>query len=236
MNPTASIYGLSGVYQIRNTDNGNLYIGSSVNLGHRFARHKRELKNNAHSNVILQNAYNKHGRDKFVYSIRLLCPKKDTIKYEQAHLDRLKPKYNIALDAKAPQAGRKLSERHKKKLMDGRDKRIKECGAWNKNKTLSKEHCLNLSISHMGYKPTKEHKEKLSNYRKAHPNSGQFKVGSFGNAKISETQVIELRKLYKDKDFSNGGKMKFYENMGKIYNITPDHIRRILRCESWRNI
>lgn len=60
----------SGVYKISSVINGLVYIGSSISLKKRIARHKRELKNGIHKNKLLQSHYNKYG-DVFVYTIEL---------------------------------------------------------------------------------------------------------------------------------------------------------------------
>lgn len=61
--------GKTGIYLIRNTINGKVYVGSSSNIAERWTEHARDLKNNTHRNKPLQNAYNKYGKDKFIYEI-----------------------------------------------------------------------------------------------------------------------------------------------------------------------
>lgn len=58
-----------GVYMIKNTHNGKVYIGSSVDIFLRFARHKNDLRLNRHSSIILQRAYNKYGLESFEFSV-----------------------------------------------------------------------------------------------------------------------------------------------------------------------
>ena len=58
-----------GVYQIRNTINGMVYIGSSMDISTRWREHKYDLRMNNHRNQHLQNAYNKYGKDAFVYEV-----------------------------------------------------------------------------------------------------------------------------------------------------------------------
>lgn len=57
-----------GVYKITIGDR-ILYVGQSVNLKARLARHKRELRNGIHRNAHLQNVANKYGVDAFDFSI-----------------------------------------------------------------------------------------------------------------------------------------------------------------------
>lgn len=58
-----------GIYCIENIINGKKYIGSSLYIEERITTHKRELKNNSHSNSYLQNAYNKYGVENFKFYI-----------------------------------------------------------------------------------------------------------------------------------------------------------------------
>ena len=58
-----------GVYQIRNTVNGKIFIGSSVNLPSRLNRHKFELTLGSDQNIKLQDDCKKTGIDKFSFDI-----------------------------------------------------------------------------------------------------------------------------------------------------------------------
>jgi group I intron endonuclease len=59
----------AGIYQITCTANGKKYIGSSLSIERRFTHHKTQLKYNKHINNHLQNAWNKYGKDSFVFEI-----------------------------------------------------------------------------------------------------------------------------------------------------------------------
>lgn len=63
----------AGIYIIYNVINGLKYIGQSVNVKHRLELHKCDLKHNRHSNIHLQSAYNKYGKEGFVFKIVLNC-------------------------------------------------------------------------------------------------------------------------------------------------------------------
>ena len=58
-----------GIYQIRNEVNGKKYVGKSINMFNRYKQHKRRLDNNTHFNKHLQDSYNKHGRDNFIFEV-----------------------------------------------------------------------------------------------------------------------------------------------------------------------
>lgn len=77
----------SGVYKIVNQNNGKIYIGSACVLISRFNSHFSLLKNNKHDNAHLQNSYNKHGADSFLFSIVELASVEDLLLREQHYLD-----------------------------------------------------------------------------------------------------------------------------------------------------
>jgi len=81
----------SGVYQIRNTTNGKVYLGGTVHLRRRFRKHCRDLQRGDHHSIRLQRAWWKYGGDAFVFEILVLVPRKDVQKTEQLWLDRVKP-------------------------------------------------------------------------------------------------------------------------------------------------
>lgn len=81
---------LSGVYNIRNTLNGRIYIGYAKNFRLRWNRHESSLKRNVHDNEFLQNDYNACGSDSFVFSIievHNITNEQSKIDLEQKYLD-----------------------------------------------------------------------------------------------------------------------------------------------------
>lgn len=112
------------IYKIRNTINNDYYVGRSLNPKRREYTHFWKLKNGIHTNKILQNAYNKYGRDIFVFEIIQKVDIKDIISIEQYYLSFFKGKYNISDSSYSPMAigshhrpetKRKISEFHKGK-------------------------------------------------------------------------------------------------------------------------
>lgn len=60
---------MMGIYQITNTANGKVYVGSSVRLRRRLSEHQNKLARGSHENDRLQKAFNKYGADAFVFAI-----------------------------------------------------------------------------------------------------------------------------------------------------------------------
>jgi group I intron endonuclease len=62
-----------GLYKITLKINGMCYIGSSINIEKRFKQHLSLLNNNHHTNIYLQRAWNKYGKDNFIFEIIESC-------------------------------------------------------------------------------------------------------------------------------------------------------------------
>lgn len=77
----------SGIYSIINKQNGKRYIGSAVNLKRRINEHKNRLNKNKHNNRYLQNAWNKYGKQSFIFEILEYTSKEKLIEIEQWWLD-----------------------------------------------------------------------------------------------------------------------------------------------------
>ena len=109
--------GLCGIYIITNLENGNRYIGSSIDLYERLKRHFYELNNNCHSNSHLQNAWNKYQENNFDYGILELCHEDNRLERESFYINTITPEYNINgvnLDSVL-----KHTEETKKKISEG---------------------------------------------------------------------------------------------------------------------
>ena len=84
-----------GIYKITNTVNSKIYIGSSIDISNRWARHVGGLRAGNHPNIKLQRGWNKHGETVFTFEILLLCLRKELIEKEQEAIDFYQPWYNI---------------------------------------------------------------------------------------------------------------------------------------------
>lgn len=51
----------SGIYQIKNTLNSKVYVGSTKDFEKRWKRHFKDLEKGGHSSIKFQRSYNKHG-------------------------------------------------------------------------------------------------------------------------------------------------------------------------------
>lgn len=115
----------SGVYVIRNTINGRVYVGSAVLLRRRLSAHLSELRGGYHRNQKLQHAWNKYGEGAFVFALLLICSRENRVMYEQRAIDAFdaaREGYNIAPLAGAntglpsPRKGATLSAETREKI------------------------------------------------------------------------------------------------------------------------
>lgn len=84
------------IYQIRNTINNKIYIGSTKSLKKRQTKHIRDLRTDDHHNIHLQRCFNKT-QDESVYVFEIIeeCSADELFEREEFWIDKLKPEYNI---------------------------------------------------------------------------------------------------------------------------------------------
>lgn len=170
------------IYKIRNIKNNKIYIGSTNNWERRLSEHLTALKHNNHINYHLQNAYNKYGKDNFVFEIQEKLDSLEQLQErEQYWIDYFNSAndeygYNIQEIAKGRRIGC-LSQETKDKISRSR----KGTPAWNKGlkcpqwsgelhgmygKHHSKQTKEKLSKSHKGLKASDITKKKMSEAQK----------------------------------------------------------------------
>lgn len=111
-------HGVSGVYIIRNIKKARTcYIGCSGNVGKRWGQHLNDLAGNKHHSKFLQRAYNKYGKENFIFSLVEVCSAKEIFDVEQKHLNSTKSLYNVCRTAgSASTLGKPKSKSHVMKL------------------------------------------------------------------------------------------------------------------------
>lgn len=91
------------IYKIRNTLTNEIYIGSALDLQKRKWHHLYELRHNKHHSPILQNSYNKNGKEIFIFEVvEDVKLDENLIPREQYYIDTLNPKYNCSKTAGSP--------------------------------------------------------------------------------------------------------------------------------------
>jgi group I intron endonuclease len=79
----------AGVFQVKNTANGKILLGSSLNLEGPLNSHKFMLTIGSHRNAALQKDWNEFGADKFVFEILEVVEELTLL--EQIWLEKLQP-------------------------------------------------------------------------------------------------------------------------------------------------
>lgn len=118
--------GACGIYSIRRKNTEKYYVGSSINIYYRIARHKSDLKAGRHSNKHLQNSFKKHGGAcSFEVDFLEECDESKLVERENhwiEQLDCLQSGYNQCkvTEARKNQVSQKTRSQISKTLMGGK--------------------------------------------------------------------------------------------------------------------
>lgn len=83
----------AGIYQIKNTINGKVFIGTTRNLKTLNGK-KFELEAGSNTNKVLQEEWNQYGKDAFIIEpVELLKKKEDPNFNEKKELEKLEDKW-----------------------------------------------------------------------------------------------------------------------------------------------
>lgn len=133
----------SGIYIITCLVNRKYYIGYATDFKRRKNHHFNRLKANKHCNIYLQNAYNKYGKENFVFEILEEYPNEGFILPSMEHYW-----YNL-LDAHNPIYGYNL----------------KPTNPYNKS-SQTRDVIARAALSKKGFKHSEESKKRMSESRK----------------------------------------------------------------------
>jgi group I intron endonuclease len=171
---------MKGIYKITNVVNGKVYIGQTQNLINRERNHFYCLGRNRHHNDHLQKAYNKYGKENFIFEA---LEESDELDNRELHWinkygginsklnynlknpltnefsDYVKSKHiKNTLGENNPNYGNKWSEEQKKKLSEERKGKSLEESIGKEKADLVKQ---KMSKSQKGRKHPEEVKEKI---------------------------------------------------------------------------
>jgi len=205
--------GVSGIYEIVCTANGKRYIGSAVCLRARKIRHLREMRGNKHRNPHLQSAFNLYGESVFEFRVIELCDISILKDREQFFLDTERLGFNIAPDAFSSMRGRKHTDEWRAKH-----------SAQMKGRKFSEEHKRKIGEANQGRSKSKEWRHKISQTLMKTAARGE----AVANSKLTESDVIEIRKLNKQGISFHG--------IARLFNVYQSTIERIVHRKTWKHI
>ncbi len=179
----------AAIYQIRNTSNGRVYVGSAVRLAKRWKEHLRDLRAGRHHSQKLQNAWNKYGEESFEFSIlEAVFDKSKLLDQEQYWIDLLcaanRVNYNISISAASPMLGRSPSTETRARLalaMTGNKHGIGH--RW------TDEQRAQMSLSRTGQKRTPEQRARMSAAQKGNTNKRGWSAPDETRAKLSMSMM-----------------------------------------------
>ena len=225
-----------GIYQIVNTTNGHIYIGSSSDVKRRWNEHRSKLDRNIHENSHLQNAWNKYSESAFEFDKLITCPEDLLIFYEQQFIDKGKPEYNLYPTAGSPRGSvRTLEQRHRmsarlkgntytlgyKHTKETR-KKMSEAGKrrpFPSKVTRSKLHKASLGNKYgTGHIVSNEHKEILRKCNRGESNS---------QSKLTEQDVLHIRYIYHNIKIT-------HEEIAKQYGLARRSIGDVIQGRNWK--
>lgn len=226
----------SGIYQIKNTENGKVYVGSAVNIKQRWRTHKSDLNSSKHHSGKLQNAWNKYGESCFEFSIlEYVQSKNDLVSREQEWMSNLNAAgengYNIS-----PTAGNCLGVKHSdetKKKHSLASKGVKQSEEWVRKRVesmsgqvMSEETKKKISAAHKGKKISDESIKKREQTRA----SRTYVISDETRRKKSEWQIG--RKMPRDAVEKSAAKRRGRKlSDAHRKNLSDAHKGRILSDE-----
>lgn len=188
-----------GVYQIRNTVTGAIYIGSTgASFRQRWHEHRSALRRGTHGNIYMRRSWAKHGESAFVFEILVTCTHtEDVHECERSWLawmfEHISPhqRYNRYPDPTGP-VGMAITEAARQKLKSRRptsesrdrmsvaqrkrfdtqgvsDETRRRMGLASRNRVVSDETRTRQSISLKGRKLGALHRQHLSDASRRSP-------------------------------------------------------------------
>ena len=107
----------AGIYRIKCSGNGKIYIGQTIDLDRRLYDHLWNLRRGTHHNHYLQRAFNKYGENSFEFSVLQECSIEE--------LDKAEKQWIIKLDTMNPLIGYK-------RRCKGKETRKEQPNVWEK--------------------------------------------------------------------------------------------------------
>ena len=197
-----------GVYLIRNTTDGKVYVGSSIDIDKRWQSHVNQMKGNRHQNAHLQSAWKKFGQDAFEFTVIEFCPEGTLIIREVVwveYYDSLNPDkgYNLEYPDR-----RGHTEETKKKISASHTGNPKCMGKKPRGFHHSEETKRKIAESRkgkcVGHTVSDDARRRISEARRGKP--------------LSEEHKAKLSLAHKGKEISSEHRAKLSESIKKTWH------------------
>lgn len=246
----------SGVYVIECLITHKVYVGSSVNIKDRFKRHRYELNRDNHHSQHLQRAWNKYGKDSFVFMVvEEVNDESLIVEREQYWIDKLDA-YNNGYNT-CPTAGTmlgfKFSDESKQRLSEIRkgfehsEETKRKISESNKGKKMppktdaqlesARERMLGENNPFYGKTHSTEVLERLRNNKLGTKHSSETrkkmskkqKGSNNPSALLTEDKVIEIKKLFALKEHT-------VKQIADMYGVSKSTIENIKYGLTWKHV
>lgn len=215
----------TGVYRIRCTETGKVYVGSAAtSFGRRWDVHRADLRRGKHHSRYLQRAWNKYGPLYFVFEVLERTAPEHAVAVEQTFIDLSQsadPKYGYNI---SPTAGSCLGVKHTAEA------RAKMLAA---NSNPSAETRAKMSLAHKVRASNPDVRDKMSLVRlgKKHTPETRAKISAsaIGKSPTPETRA-KLSKIHKGRTITDEWRAKISATTkGRIF--TNEHLANISRTK-----
>lgn len=169
----------SGIYQIRNLNNGKVYVGSTKGFKQRFTQHLNSLKKGTHHNKHLQSAFIQDGTDSFIFEVlEVVEGEQETrLLVEQNHLDYYQENWEMCYNfkketeassrscfSKTPEETRRRISEAINLYYSNPENRLKQSQRMKgvKKSPRTKEHSQKIGYAHKGKIHSENTKQKMS--------------------------------------------------------------------------
>lgn len=169
-----------GVYKMLNTETGNFYIGSSINVSQRIKTHKQQLRLGYKGNIRIREDLEKHGSKSFKFEVLEYCDSGIIKQREQYYFELLKPYYNVWKSvynatgrSYTPEQLQSFKMPHPIKDKEAFKEKLRK--AWEIRRTRPDGIAMLKMLNRTGKLHTDEAKAKMSLKGKGRPKSPEFK-------------------------------------------------------------
>lgn len=183
-----AILAQSGIYQIRNTVNGKVYVGSAVNVRARLQYHRSFLNNGKHVNQKLQRAWIKYGSAAFELApVEYIDDPAKLLEREQHWIDSIgavDTGYNIRRVAQS-NFGLKASEATKAKM-----------SAAQRGRKMSPEAKRKISIANKGknrFSPEQITRMSVERKGRTHTDDAKAKIAAASRGRVQSPELVARR-------------------------------------------